>query len=144
MNWCKPSPCKNGGTCRQSGTTYSCQCQTGWTGLYCDVPSVSCEVAAKQQGKTVDGCICECTSCFISCFCHTGRLIYTKPAFTSSVSSPQVWKLPDCAVTQASVWMLGTHTTASAKQDTQAATARSRWMSVSPTPARTVLPALIT
>lgn len=53
MNWCKPSPCKNGGICRQSGTRYSCQCQTGWTGLYCDVPSVSCEVAAKQQGRFV-------------------------------------------------------------------------------------------
>ncbi len=53
VNWCKPSPCKNGGICRQSGTRYSCQCLTGWTGLYCDVPSVSCEVAAKQQGRFV-------------------------------------------------------------------------------------------
>lgn len=65
MNWCKPSPCKNGGTCRQSGTTYTCQCQTGWTGLYCDVPSVSCEVAAKQRGRDYV-CVCECSS-FCNC-----------------------------------------------------------------------------
>ncbi|TMS04032.1 Neurogenic locus notch-like protein protein 1 [Larimichthys crocea] len=32
---------------------YSCECETGWTGLYCDVPSVSCEVAAKQRGVSV-------------------------------------------------------------------------------------------
>lgn len=53
VRWCESSPCKNGGTCWQRGTTYSCECETGWTGLYCDVPSVSCEVAAKQRGKAV-------------------------------------------------------------------------------------------
>lgn len=52
VRWCDSSPCKNGGTCWQTGTTYSCGCETGWMGLYCDVPSVSCEVAAKQRGKT--------------------------------------------------------------------------------------------
>ena len=50
MRWCDSSPCKNGGSCWQQGASYTCQCQTGWTGLYCDIPSVSCEVAAKQQG----------------------------------------------------------------------------------------------
>eukprot|EP00061_Rhincodon_typus_P009676 g33345.t1 len=28
--------------------------RSSWTGLYCDVPSVSCEVAAKQQGLDVE------------------------------------------------------------------------------------------
>jgi len=51
VRWCDSSPCKNRGTCWQRGTTYSCECEIGWTGLYCDVPSVSCEVAAKQRGK---------------------------------------------------------------------------------------------
>ena len=54
VRWCDLSPCKNGGTCWQQVTTYSCECETGWTGLYCDVPSVSCEVAAKQRGKMDD------------------------------------------------------------------------------------------
>uniref|UniRef100_A0A8C7WHN7 Neurogenic locus notch homolog protein 1 n=1 Tax=Oncorhynchus mykiss TaxID=8022 RepID=A0A8C7WHN7_ONCMY len=53
VRWCDSSPCKNGGSCWQQGSSYTCQCQTGWTGLYCDVPSVSCEVAAKQQGVEV-------------------------------------------------------------------------------------------
>lgn len=53
MRWCDSSPCKNGGTCWQQGASYTCQCQTGWTGLYCDIPSVSCEVAAKQQGMII-------------------------------------------------------------------------------------------
>lgn len=50
VRWCDSFPCKNGGSCWQQGASYTCQCQTGWTGLYCDIPSVSCEVAAKQQG----------------------------------------------------------------------------------------------
>lgn len=53
VRWCDSSPCKNGGSCWQQGASYTCQCQTGWTGLYCDIPSVSCEVAAKQQGSII-------------------------------------------------------------------------------------------
>uniref|UniRef100_A0A3Q1H9L7 Neurogenic locus notch homolog protein 1 n=1 Tax=Anabas testudineus TaxID=64144 RepID=A0A3Q1H9L7_ANATE len=53
VRWCDSFPCKNGGTCWQSDTTYTCKCETGWTGHYCDVPSVSCEVAAKQRGVDV-------------------------------------------------------------------------------------------
>lgn len=53
MRWCDSSPCKNGGSCWQQGPSYTCQCQTGWTGLYCDIPSVSCEVAAKRQGTLI-------------------------------------------------------------------------------------------
>lgn len=52
--------------------------------------------------------------------------------------------LPDCAVILASVWMLGAHIIASARQDTLAATVRSRWTSASPTLARMELHALIT
>lgn len=53
VRWCDSSPCKNGGSCWQQGPSYTCQCQTGWTGLYCDIPSVSCEVAAKRQGTLI-------------------------------------------------------------------------------------------
>ncbi len=51
VRWCDSSPCKNGGSCWQQGASFTCQCASGWTGIYCDVPSVSCEVAAKQQGN---------------------------------------------------------------------------------------------
>lgn len=50
VRWCDSSPCKNGGRCWQTNAQYRCECHSGWTGLYCDVPSVSCEVAAWQQG----------------------------------------------------------------------------------------------
>lgn len=51
VRWCDSSPCKNGGKCWQSNTLYRCECHSGWTGLYCDVPNVSCEVAAQRQGN---------------------------------------------------------------------------------------------
>uniref|UniRef100_A0A8C3TEB6 Neurogenic locus notch homolog protein 1 n=1 Tax=Chelydra serpentina TaxID=8475 RepID=A0A8C3TEB6_CHESE len=53
VRWCDSSPCKNGGKCWQTNNLYRCECNSGWTGLYCDVPSVSCDVAAKQQGVDV-------------------------------------------------------------------------------------------
>lgn len=51
VRWCDSSPCKNGGRCWQTNTRYRCECHSGWTGLYCDVPNVSCEVAAQRQGN---------------------------------------------------------------------------------------------
>uniref|UniRef100_A0A8C2AXZ5 Neurogenic locus notch homolog protein 1 n=1 Tax=Cyprinus carpio TaxID=7962 RepID=A0A8C2AXZ5_CYPCA len=53
VRWCDSFPCKNGGSCWQQGASFTCQCASGWTGIYCDVPSVSCEVAARQQGVSV-------------------------------------------------------------------------------------------
>jgi hypothetical protein len=32
---CTPNPCQNSGVCNQSGTSYTCTCQTGWIGLTC-------------------------------------------------------------------------------------------------------------
>lgn len=52
VRWCDSSPCKNGGQCWQTSTLYRCECHSGWTGLYCDVPSVSCKVAAQQRGQS--------------------------------------------------------------------------------------------
>lgn len=53
MRWCDSAPCKNGGKCWQTNVLYRCECHSGWTGLYCDVPSVSCEAAARQRGNRV-------------------------------------------------------------------------------------------
>ena len=35
-NYCGGSPCKNNGTCSNGQYSYTCQCQTGWTGKNCD------------------------------------------------------------------------------------------------------------
>ncbi|KTF83165.1 hypothetical protein cypCar_00027824 [Cyprinus carpio] len=59
VNECDSRPCQNGGTCQDGYGTYKCTCPHGYTGLNCQrldrhlVPSVSCEVAAKQQGVSV-------------------------------------------------------------------------------------------
>lgn len=51
VRWCDSAPCKNGGKCWQTNTQYHCECRSGWTGLNCDVLSVSCEVAAQKRGE---------------------------------------------------------------------------------------------
>lgn len=51
VNLCSRSPCKNKGTCIQDKAESRCLCPSGWAGAYCDVPSVSCEVAASRRGE---------------------------------------------------------------------------------------------
>lgn len=51
VNLCSRSPCKNKGTCIQEKAESWCLCPSGWTGAYCDVPNVSCEVAASRRGE---------------------------------------------------------------------------------------------
>lgn len=51
LDLCSRSPCQNGGRCLQSGTSLSCDCPGGWTGRYCDIPNVSCDVVARNRGK---------------------------------------------------------------------------------------------
>lgn len=60
-----------------------------------------------------------------------------------SPPNSKVWRWLNCAGTRASVWMLGTRTTAAAKQVTPGVTARNKWTSAPPTPARTEPHALI-
>lgn len=51
VNLCSRSPCKNKGTCIQEKAESRCLCPSGWAGAYCDVPNVSCEVAALHRGE---------------------------------------------------------------------------------------------
>lgn len=50
VNWCRSSPCQNGGRCRPKDASFVCECSSGWSGRLCDVRQVSCETAAQKRG----------------------------------------------------------------------------------------------
>lgn len=75
VDWCRRSnPCQNGGRCRPKDGSFTCDCVGSWSGRYCDVPGVSCEVAAFQRGISERTCLvavtstCPCRSLLISAF----------------------------------------------------------------------------
>ena len=35
-NVCHPNPCKNGGGCLPTDSSYDCECTLGWTGPHCE------------------------------------------------------------------------------------------------------------
>lgn len=51
VNLCSQPLCQNGGSCSQSETTWLCHCPVGWTGMYCDVPNMSCQDYAARNGE---------------------------------------------------------------------------------------------
>uniref|UniRef100_A0A8C2AFT3 Notch receptor 2 n=1 Tax=Cyprinus carpio TaxID=7962 RepID=A0A8C2AFT3_CYPCA len=73
VNLCSKIECKNGGTCIQKEMDWRCSCQHGWTGLYCDIPNMSCQAVAKNKGETVD----KLTNCVVvDMVCkHAGQCI---------------------------------------------------------------------
>ena len=36
MDFCASSPCMNGGDCLVQGSSYVCDCLTGWNGINCE------------------------------------------------------------------------------------------------------------
>lgn len=52
VNLCSQVRCHNGGSCSQTAaTSWTCHCTMGWTGLYCDVPNMSCHDFAAREGE---------------------------------------------------------------------------------------------
>lgn len=79
VNWCSPTnnPCFNGATCNMGGHLYECTCVPGWVGKLCDVPQVSCEVAAFNKNVSRSNlCLNEGTCIDAanshSCLCQEG------------------------------------------------------------------------
>lgn len=42
VNACFSAPCLNGGTCSRIGSTYNCQCATGYSGVNCQICNYYC------------------------------------------------------------------------------------------------------
>merc|ERR1719383_626635 len=61
------SPCMNGGTCTDQDVDYSCDCQNGWTGKYCDNDIDECSSSPCQNGGTCKNQVGD-----YSCDCQNG------------------------------------------------------------------------
>jgi len=63
-NECSTAPCRNGGTCTNCPGSYSCRCQSGWTGNNCNQDINECNRGACKNGGTCTNsqggysCIC--------------------------------------------------------------------------------------
>lgn len=67
VDWCRRSnPCQNGGRCRAKDGSFTCDCVGSWSGRYCDIPGVSCEVAALQRGTSVSLTCCRYFNTFLT------------------------------------------------------------------------------
>uniref|UniRef100_A0A8B9R982 Notch receptor 3 n=1 Tax=Astyanax mexicanus TaxID=7994 RepID=A0A8B9R982_ASTMX len=80
VDWCRRSnPCQNGGRCRPKDG--SCDCVGGWSGRYCDIPGVSCEMAAMQRDElchrgghcvnTGNTHYCKCPNDYTGSYCES-------------------------------------------------------------------------
>ncbi|XP_071156308.1 cubilin-like isoform X2 [Mytilus edulis] len=97
---CASNPCRNGGLCQNSGTSFSCVCNPGFGGLRCDTNVNECSSNPCQNGGTcvdgVNGYNCQCTGTFSGSNCQeqqqscggtlteeSGTLIYPSSPGTS-------------------------------------------------------------
>ncbi|KRX92706.1 Delta-like protein 1 [Trichinella pseudospiralis] len=49
---CLASPCRNGGTCKQSAGNYTCNCAAGFSGRHCQTSAKSCQEQPCENGAT--------------------------------------------------------------------------------------------
>ncbi|XP_060587346.1 fibropellin-3-like isoform X5 [Ruditapes philippinarum] len=63
---CTPNPCQNSGVCNQSGTSYTCTCQTGWIGTTCSTDDPCTPNPCQNSG------VCNQSETSYTCNCQTG------------------------------------------------------------------------
>ena len=63
--YCKNNPCKNDGVCRETNTTYECQCCPAFTGQ-------NCALAASKTFKDVEICDAKREHCYYT----RGEVLY--------------------------------------------------------------------
>ncbi len=71
---CTPDPCVNG-TCQNGPSSYTCQCDAGWTGTNCETNIDDCAGSPCQNGGActdgVNGYTCACAAGFSGANCET-------------------------------------------------------------------------
>lgn len=134
VNVCSQIKCLNRGTCIQKEMDWRCSCQHGWTGLYCDIPNMSCQTVAKNKGERLDR-VTNFTATALKCSKMLWRLSCMFGWILNVTSYMlQVWQWTWCVITQGGVSTKTTHTSVCVREVIWAVTVSSRWMNVFPTP----------
>ena len=78
-----PSPCKNGGTCRNQDGGYMCICVNGWDGPTCEINIDDCQDRPCYNGGT-----CHDRVGYYYCECPPGKRgdFFYVPKFLSTVN----------------------------------------------------------
>lgn len=80
VDWCRRSnPCQNGGRCRPKDGSFTCDCVGSWSGRYCDIPGVSCEIAARQRGTSDIGHLLLLPQHVLVLYCRFSSFLYFTP-----------------------------------------------------------------
>ena len=70
VSLCRGSPCLNGGTCTETGSSFVCQCSEGYTGPLCGSLGDPCDASTCSEGST---CQPSTDGLTFTCLCPLGR-----------------------------------------------------------------------
>ena len=76
---CESSPCQNGATCEVIGSSFTCLCPPGFTGVYCMAVVDPCAPSSCAAGSTclptigLDGFLCQCPENRAGTLCDIGE-----------------------------------------------------------------------
>jgi hypothetical protein len=86
-DYCQYSPCRNGGTCFQTSSRFTCTCASGWTDGLCRTNVNECLSNPCQNGGTctdgINGYTCACAAAYIGSQCQTLKGYYCSGAYWS-------------------------------------------------------------